>query len=950
MPRVLATALSLLIAFPLHAWSVNARPIVVGRGQPVATVPALKFQPGAGLARSASFAGVPSGGPLLLQPGATLPLPKTLALQAPEVRAGPRVAALERLAADVPFRAPRAGNLAAEKDFAGKAFDFKLGSDEASVSAGIGAGGSGGDGGGTGRSDDGGGAGYPRRDVHFNGHVFPSVAFRPNIPIEEKIVEAIDASKKTIQIAVYEFKLRGILDALRRARARGVKVEIVIDYSNVFPTYDPSAEYKPKRSKEVWALLREGFDVSVLRGTGEFGIMHNKFAVFDGKLAKYGSFNWSYTAENNHYENAQFTDDKGRIKDLQAYWEYLRGLSKPATHASKASDYEWPSSYPPPPAPKHSKVLFNGVELPALIFSPSGILEDAIVAAIGASKESVDISMFALRSTRIAEAVAAAKKRGLRVRVIIDEKQAADDSFKDYTQWLAFQGVEVRLRAGPNPDSPYPLAEKNHHKVAIFDGKLVETGSPNYTKYGSKANFENGHFLDDKTDVSAYVFIFEHLFSISKAVPKPEAAPNLPTDEQLQEEIERQPKPSEPVPPPDTSGRPKPGMVKFNGKLFPDSMFRPGDPIEAKLVEAIDAAQKTLRIAIYEFTLESVMEALRRAKKRGVKIELVIDRGHVYTSGKDSSGQARKPSAQILALIEEGFDVLVLKGKRSGIMHNKLAVFDDKMVEFGSYNWTKYAELNHFENAVFHTNKARVSYYLKNFQFMREQAEPVDREKLDEVLNRTLAAEETPAEPGAGEEEEQSPPEDPKTPIDLNGTKFPNQLFSPAGGIEAALISAIKAAKSSIDIAMFSFYSEKIAQALMDARKERPELMIRILLDYSQAGLAKLDDWFAYHGFDVKLLAGPNEGQGDPMFEKMHHKFMLVDGKWLETGSFNYSPNAENNSYENANFLVDASIVARFAWEFARMWELGWKPKPPKTAPALHPAADPQFADVVMKY
>ena len=125
--------------------------------------------------------------------------------------------------------------------------------------------------------------------------------FRPNVPIEEKLIEAINAtpSGTTLRIALYEFKLRATLDALRNARKRGVDIKIILDYENVFPSLKPDSDYQPKRSPEIWTLLREGFDVSVLRGLSEYGINHNKFAVFAGKMVEYGSYNWSYTAEHN---------------------------------------------------------------------------------------------------------------------------------------------------------------------------------------------------------------------------------------------------------------------------------------------------------------------------------------------------------------------------------------------------------------------------------------------------------------------------------------------------------------------------------------------------------------------------------------------------------------------------------------------------------------------------
>src|SRR5207247_1693404 len=135
----------------------------------------------------------------------------------------------------------------------------------------------------------------------------------------------------------------------------------------------------------------------------------------------------------------------------------------------------------------------------------------------------------------------------------------------------------------------------------------------------------------------------------------------------------------------------------------------------------------------------------------------------------------------------------------------------------------------------------------KDFAYMREQAEPVDKERLEEILKRdqdasepeSAAAGETPD--GGRDSKFPPPPEDAERPVKLHELSFVNQLFSPQGGIEAALISAIGAAKTSVEIAMFSFYSQKVADALLAARAANPDLKVRILLDYSQSKLGKLD-------------------------------------------------------------------------------------------------------------
>jgi len=174
------------------------------------------------------------------------------------------------------------------------------------------------------------------------------------------------------------------------------------------------------------------------------------------------------------------------------------------------------------------------------------------------------------------------------------------------------------------------------------------------------------------------------------------------------------------------------------------------------------------------------------------------------------------------------------------------------------------------------------------------------------------------------------PPQETKTPIKLNDEKFPVHMFSPNAGIEQALIRAVDASKATIEIAMFSFFSQPIAEALLRA-KDRG-VKVRIVMDKSQTGTSKLDDWFAWHGLDLRVIRGPDLTR-DPRYQKMHNKFAIFDGLMLESGSFNYSSRAETLSFENANFFDDADEIARFASAFLQMFERGQAPKAPRREP-----------------
>jgi phosphatidylserine/phosphatidylglycerophosphate/cardiolipin synthase-like enzyme len=72
-------------------------------------------------------------------------------------------------------------------------------------------------------------------------------------------------------------------------------------------------------------------------------------------------------------------------------------------------------------------------------------------------------------------------------------------------------------------------------------------------------------------------------------------------------------------------------------------------------------------------------------------------------------------------------------------------------------------------------------------------------------------------------------------------------------------------------------------------------------------------DLFKQAGLDVYVDG--NEGQ-------MHHKVMIVDGKIVITGSYNFSNSAETRNDENLVIFYNEQIADFFLEEFQRVYQL----------------------------
>lgn len=138
--------------------------------------------------------------------------------------------------------------------------------------------------------------------------------------------------------------------------------------------------------------------------------------------------------------------------------------------------------------------------------------------------------------------------------------------------------------------------------------------------------------------------------------------------------------------------------------------------------------------------------------------------------------------------------------------------------------------------------------------------------------------------------------------------------FSPNEGAEGLIIKVIRSAQSRIDVMAYAFTSAPITRALIDAQKRG--VQVRLVADDKQ-NLA---------GGDSKgraaLSALSNAGAKvyvTSEFAIHHDKVILVDGKHLQTGSFNYSASAQTRNSENVIVLWNnAGAVHAFEGHFER--------------------------------
>jgi phosphatidylserine/phosphatidylglycerophosphate/cardiolipin synthase-like enzyme len=135
--------------------------------------------------------------------------------------------------------------------------------------------------------------------------------------------------------------------------------------------------------------------------------------------------------------------------------------------------------------------------------------------------------------------------------------------------------------------------------------------------------------------------------------------------------------------------------------------------------------------------------------------------------------------------------------------------------------------------------------------------------------------------------------------------------FSRVEQCDVILINLINRANRSVYVAVYSFTRDSLATALIYAKERGVE--VRVVIERERAYEQGSEyPMLKSAGVDVRLDGNPN---------LMHHKFMVIDGYIVVTGSYNWSSAAEDRNDENIVVIFDRDVAQRFVQEFERVWQ-----------------------------
>lgn len=145
------------------------------------------------------------------------------------------------------------------------------------------------------------------------------------------------------------------------------------------------------------------------------------------------------------------------------------------------------------------------------------------------------------------------------------------------------------------------------------------------------------------------------------------------------------------------------------------------------------------------------------------------------------------------------------------------------------------------------------------------------------------------------------------TPSEIPNSGSIEVVFSPNNGATAAIIKALDEARESVLVSAYSFTSQDLAHALLEAKKRN--VLVRLILDKSQLSQRYSSSrFFRNQGFDLRI---------DVKHAIFHNKVMIIDDITVITGSFNFTKAAESKNAENL-------LVIRNNPQLARLYKQNW--------------------------
>lgn len=289
-----------------------------------------------------------------------------------------------------------------------------------------------------------------------------------------------------------------------------------------------------------------------------------------------------------------------------------------------------------------------------------GGVDEALAAAIAQAQRTVDIAAYEFNSPALTQALLDAKARGVRVRMVTDDRDGLGSAATTLTQ----------LQAAGIPIVTDERSALMHNKFIILDSQVVWTGSWNLTINDTYRNNNNAIALRSQAAVQNYQTEFNEMFIDGRFGP--------------------------------TSPVNTPNHIFTQDGTIVEVYFAPEDEVISQIIGAVAGAQRSVRFMTFSFTVDEIGSALLDRAAHGVDVQGIFER----TGSQTVHSEFGRLYCAGLPVRQDG---------NPFVLHHKVFIVDEELVVTGSFNISANATHSNDENLIIVHDPDLAAQYLAEF-------------------------------------------------------------------------------------------------------------------------------------------------------------------------------------------------------------------------------------------
>lgn len=291
-------------------------------------------------------------------------------------------------------------------------------------------------------------------------------------------------------------------------------------------------------------------------------------------------------------------------------------------------------------------------------------LDKVLVKAIEEARLTIDLAIYSMSLDSLRVALLDARDRGVRIRLVM-ESENLDKAVPDKLNDAGFQIVDDKRES------------LMHNKFIVIDGRDTWLGSMNFTYEGVYQDNNNLVRIRSRKIAENYTKEFDEMYNWGM----------------FGEDV--------------VNETPNPVVTIDNIRV--ETYFSPDDQPGFRIIELLKGARRTITFMAFSFTTDDFGEIIRQKARRGVQVSGIME------------------DEQTRSNVGTEFDPFRLAGlavyrdRNEGQMHHKVIIIDNRIVIFGSYNFSLNAERRNDENLMIIFDPQFAALFTQEFMRVYEQ-------------------------------------------------------------------------------------------------------------------------------------------------------------------------------------------------------------------------------------